>query len=169
MAQAKISHTTYAQAPSTKDEKSGSLMKGIVIGAAVGAAVAMLDPKTRNRVTTATSDMKDQTMDMVTKVRENPEEVKTDVQARVQSASAVLKEAINEAKDLYERVNGDIVEQVKDVKEDSMDIVNQAQDLKEDVVDIGNKVAEAKDEVSSNSTKSKTNNNIPGEVGKDDI
>ncbi|WP_368504916.1 YtxH domain-containing protein [Alkalihalophilus sp. As8PL] len=167
MAQSKVTHTPYAQAPSAKNEKGGSLVKGIVIGAAVGAAVAMLDPKTRNRVTTATSDMKDQTMDMYTKVKENPEEVKTDVQARIQSASAVLKEAITEAKDLYERVNGDIKEQINDVKEDSMDIVNQAQELKDDVKDIGGKVAQVKDEINPDSTQSTNTSNIPGEVGKD--
>ncbi|WP_100372154.1 hypothetical protein [Bacillus sp. FJAT-45037] len=165
MEQPKGYRTTQTQVGTTGNEKSGSLMKGIVIGAAVGAAVAMLDPKTRNRVTTATSDMKDQTMDMYTKVRENPEEVKTDIQARVQSASAVLKEAITEAKDLYERINGDLKEQVNDVKEDSMDLVNQAQEVKEDMKNIGAKVAEAKEEATSDESTNQSSRKIPGSIG----
>ncbi|TYR78926.1 YtxH domain-containing protein [Priestia megaterium] len=137
-------------------EQNGKLLKGIAIGAVVGGAVAMLDSKTRNKVTSATKDMKDSTMDMVAKVKENPSEVKNDWQERINTATTILKEAINDAQNLYQKVNNDFSGQVHHIKEESSEILSSAKEVKEDAKEIGSKVKQAGEEVASESTSTGT-------------
>lgn len=130
-----------------EEEKNGKLVKGMVLGAVVGGALAMLDSTTRQKVTSNTKSMKDSTMDMVGQVRNDPSGVKSDLQDRLSSAQSVLKEAINDAQNLYEKVNGDIVGQVNQVKEESSEILSTAKEATSDLKDIGGKVKEAGEEV----------------------
>ncbi|MGD7021249.1 YtxH domain-containing protein [Rossellomorea vietnamensis] len=145
---------------SNEEEKNGKLVKGMVLGAVVGGALAMLDSTTRQKVTSNTKNMKDSTMDMVGQVRNDPSGVKSDLQDRLSSAQSVLKEAINDAQNLYEKVNGDIIGQVNQVKEESTEILSTAKEATSDLKDIGGKVKEAGEEVmdeSSNQTGGSVN------------
>ncbi|WP_100404323.1 hypothetical protein [Bacillus solitudinis] len=135
----------------TENAKNGKLLKGVVMGAVVGGAIAMLDSNTRNKVTSTTKNMKDSTLDMYSQVRNNPSGVKNDLQERMNSASSVLKEAINDAQNLYEKVNTNILGQVNQVKEDSSDILSTAKEVTTDLKDIGGKVKEAGEEVMDDS------------------
>ncbi|WP_233549492.1 YtxH domain-containing protein [Lysinibacillus yapensis] len=139
---------TYMNKSRTKEnEKNGKLLKGVVMGAVIGGAIAMLDSNTRNKVTSKTKNMKESTMDMYSQVRNNPTEVKNDLQERMKSASSVLKEAINDAQNLYAKVNENILEPVNQVKEESSEILSSAKEASTDLKDIGGKVKEAGEEV----------------------
>lgn len=138
----------------TSSEKNGKLLKGMVVGAVVGGALAMLDKTTRKRVSSRTSNVKDSTMGMVAKVRENPSGVMNDWQDRLKTASTVLKDAINDAQSLYEKVNDDVIDQVNQVKEDSSEIIATTKEAAEELKDIGGKVKEAGEEVTGESTSS---------------
>ncbi|WP_456271425.1 YtxH domain-containing protein [Bacillus sp. AK031] len=160
-----------------EEEKNGKLVKGMVVGAVVGGALAMLDSTTRQKVSSTTKDMKDSTMDMVGQVKNDPSGVKNDLQERMKSASSVLKEAINDAQNLYEKVNGDIVGQVNQVKDESTEILSSAKDATSDLKEIGSKVKEAGEEVmdenhgqyrsstNSESAGGNNDNRIPGQLG----
>lgn len=171
-----------------EEEKNGKLVKGMVWGALVGGALAMLDSTTRQKVASNTKSMKDSTMEMVGQVKNDPSGVKSDLQERMKSAVTILKEAINDAQNLYEKVNEDIVGQVNQVKDGSTEILSSAKEATSDLKDIGEKVKEAGEEVmdehnnqssgnmnssssSNNSTRfntssSKSNDSkIPGQLG----
>lgn len=143
---------TYNNESTTNEnEKNGKLIKGMMIGAVIGGALAMLDSNTRNQITTTTKNMKDSTVDMYSKVRNNPSEVKDDLQERLKSASSVLKEAISDAQDLYEKVNENILFPVSMLKEESSEILSNAKEVTTDLKEIGGKVKEAGEEVMDNS------------------
>ncbi len=131
----------------TENENNGKLLKGMVIGAIIGGAIAMIDPNTRNKVTSTTKNMKDSTMDMYSQVKDNPSEVKNDLQERLSSASSILKEAIKEAQNLYDKVNKNILQPVHQVTEESSEIISSAKDATTDLKEIGGKVKEAGEEV----------------------
>ncbi|MGA9288013.1 MAG: YtxH domain-containing protein [Anaerobacillus sp.] len=144
------------------EEKNGKLVKGILVGAIVGGAVAMLDSTTRNKVRSTAGNMKDSSRGFYTRVKENPGEVKDDWMDRIQSASSVLKEAMNDAQSLYEKVNDEVVDQVNQVKDDSTEVISTAREAGEDLKDIGSKVKEAGHEVSESSEEGYEPTNIPG-------
>lgn len=135
-------------------KRNGKLVKGMVLGAVVGGAIAMLDKTTRKNVTSRTSDMKDSTIGMVAKIRENPTGVVNDWQDRLKTASTVLKDAINDAQSLYEKVNDDVIDQVNQIKDDSTEMIATTKEAAEDLKDIGSKVKEAGEEVTGDSTSS---------------
>ncbi|WLR58619.1 YtxH domain-containing protein [Guptibacillus hwajinpoensis] len=144
------------------EEKNGKLVKGILVGAIVGGAVAMLDSTTRNKVRSTAGNVKDSSRGFYTRVKENPGEVKDDWMDRIQSASSVLKEAMNDAQSLYEKVNDEVVDQVNQVKEDSTEVISTAKEAGEDLHEIGSKVKEAGQEVSDTSENQYEPTNIPG-------
>ncbi|MGM0853551.1 MAG: YtxH domain-containing protein [Bacillota bacterium] len=149
------SNTTNTTAMNgTSGEKNGKLLKGMVVGAVVGGALAMLDKTTRKRVSSSTSNVKDSTMGMVAKVRENPSGVMNDWQDRLKTASTVLKDAITDAQSLYEKVNDDVIDQVNQVKEDSSEIIATTKEAAGELKDIGDKVKEAGEEVTGDTTSS---------------
>ncbi|PMC34396.1 hypothetical protein CJ195_23375 [Bacillus sp. UMB0899] len=174
---------------SNEEEHNGKLVKGIVWGAVIGGALAMLDSNTRQKVASNTKSLKDNTMEMVGQVKNDPSGVKNDLQERIKSAQSILKEAINDAQNLYEKINGEIVDQVNQVKEESTEIFSTAKEATSELKDIGGKVKEAGAEVidennnqssgsinssttSNNSTRfsnnsSESNNSkLPGEIGR---
>ncbi|WP_273835562.1 YtxH domain-containing protein [Guptibacillus sedimenti] len=144
------------------NEKNGKLVKGILVGAIVGGAVAMLDSTTRNKVRSSAGTFKDSSKGFYTRVKENPGEVKDDWMDRIQSASSVLKEAMNDAQALYEKVNDDVVDQVNQVKEDSTEVLSSAREASEDLKDIGSKVKDAGQEVTDSNENEYEPTNIPG-------
>lgn len=146
------------QTTTVNEEKNSKLMKGIVVGAIVGGAVAMLDSTTRQKVKRATSNAVDSSKGLYTNVKENPSEFKNDWMDRIQSASEVLKEAVNDAQTLYEKVNDEVVDQVNQVKEDSSEVISSAKEAGEGLQEIGSKVKEAGQEV----TDSDEQTTVPG-------
>lgn len=140
--------TTYNNVSTTNEsEENGKILKCMVIGAVIGGALALLDSNTRNKVTATTKNMKDSTMDMYSHVKNNPSDVKNDLQERLKSASSVLKEAIRDAQNLYEKVNENIIVPVSIVKEESSEILSSAKEATTDLKEIGGKVKEAGEEV----------------------
>lgn len=140
--------TTYNNVSTTNEsEENRKILKCMVIGAVIGGALALLDSNTRNKVTATTKNMKDSTMDMYSQVKNNPSDVKNDLQERLKSASSVLKEAIRDAQNLYEKVNENIIVPVSIVKEESSEILSSAKEATTDLKEIGGKVKEAGEEV----------------------
>lgn len=140
--------TTYNNVSTTNEsEENGKILKCMVIGAVIGGVLALLDSNTRNKVTATTKNMKDSTMDMYSQVKNNPSDVKNDLQERLKSASSVLKEAIRDAQNLYEKVNENIIVPVSIVKEESSEILSSAKEATTDLKEIGGKVKEAGEEV----------------------
>ena len=143
-----MTQTSYNNlSTTTENDNNGKLLRGMIIGAVIGGALSMLDANTRNKVTETTKNMKDSTMDMYSQVKNNPSEVKDDLQERLKSASSVLKEAISDAQNLYEKVNENIILPVTMVKDESSEILSHAKEATTDLKDIGGKVKEAGEEV----------------------
>ncbi|MEK3763326.1 YtxH domain-containing protein [Solibacillus sp. FSL K6-4121] len=143
-----MTQTSYNDvSTTTENENNGKLLKGMVLGAIIGGALTLLDSTTRNKVTTTTKNMKDSTLDMYSHVKNNPSEVKDDLQERLKSASSVLKEAISDAQNLYEKVNENIIIPVSTVKEESSEILSHAKEATTDLKVISGKVKEAGEEV----------------------
>lgn len=147
-----MTQTSYNNlSTTTENDNNGKLLRGMIIGAVIGGALSMLDSTTRNKVTETTKNMKDSTMDMYSQVKNNPSEVKDDLQERLKSASSVLKEAISDAQNLYEKVNENIILPVTMVKDESSEILSHAKEATTDLKDIGGKVKEAGEEVKGSS------------------
>ncbi|WP_339262015.1 YtxH domain-containing protein [Solibacillus sp. FSL W7-1472] len=147
-----MTQTSYNNlSTTTENDNNGKLLRGMIIGAVIGGALSMLDSNTRNKVTETTKNMKDTTMDMYSQVKNNPTEVKDDLQERLKSASSVLKEVISDAQKLYEKVNENIILPVTLVKDESSEILSHAKEATTDLKDIGGKVKEAGEEVKGSS------------------
>ncbi|MER2155746.1 MAG: YtxH domain-containing protein [Solibacillus sp.] len=147
-----MTQTSYNNlSTTTENDNNGKLLIGMIIGAVIGGALSMLDANTRNKVTVTTKNMKDSTMDMYSQVKNNPSEVKDDLQERLKSASSVLKEAISDAQNLYEKVNENIILPVTMVKDESSEILSHAKEATTELKDIGGKVKEAGEEVKGSS------------------
>jgi gas vesicle protein len=131
---------TITQQSSNSNSK---LLRGILIGGAVGALIAMLDSSTRNKVKETAMDIKDTSMDMISHVKDNPGEVKEQMVQRFKTATNTLKDAMNDLQHLYENVNEEIFGKVNDVKDISMDALSSVKYMKEDLMEIGSKVADA--------------------------
>ncbi|MER2118874.1 MAG: YtxH domain-containing protein [Solibacillus sp.] len=147
-----MTQTSYNNlSTTTENDNNGKLLRGMIIGAVIGGALSMLDANTRNKVTETTKNMKDSTLDMYSQVKNNPSEVKDDLQERLKSASSVLKEAISDAQNLYEKVNENIILPVTMVKDESSEILSHAKEATTELKDIGGKVKEAGEEVKGSS------------------
>lgn len=147
-----MTQTSYNNLSTTSvNDNNGKLLRGMIIGAVIGGALSMLDANTRNKVTETTKNMKDSTLDMYSQVKNNPSEVKDDLQERLKSASSVLKEAISDAQNLYEKVNENIILPVTMVKDESSEILSHAKEATTELKDIGGKVKEAGEEVKGSS------------------
>ncbi|MBM7579617.1 YtxH domain-containing protein [Jeotgalibacillus terrae] len=136
-----------AQNYNTKNDNSSKLLMGVLVGAAVGAAIALLDSNTREQVKTGSKNVGSSTSGFVRNVKDNPGEFKNDLSGRFQSAVSTLKNAMSEAQSLYEKVNEDVVPQVEAIRESASDIVDTAKEATEDAKDIGGQVADAGSEV----------------------
>ncbi|WP_180954966.1 hypothetical protein [Bacillus sp. V3-13] len=143
-------------------EKNSKLLKGIILGGIIGGAVALMDSSTRSKVKGTVSNLKDSSMHMYEEVKQNPGEVKDQMINQFKHASNTLKEAIQDAQRLYEKVNEDVFSRMGEVKEISNDAMSTAKEAKNDLMGIGSKVAEAGSEIIENpldAVKSGSNNN----------
>ncbi|MFC0272565.1 YtxH domain-containing protein [Metabacillus herbersteinensis] len=141
--------------------QSSKLLKGVLVGGIVGGCLTFFDRGTRNKMKTKATTLKSSSKDMVTYVKENPNEVKDQMIHQVKSATNSLNEAINDAKNLYEKVNENVFGRVEEVREMTNETLSTAKDAKEDLKNIGSKVKEAGQEASSaiDIDKSKSDSN----------
>ncbi|MGD6794880.1 YtxH domain-containing protein [Metabacillus indicus] len=131
-------------APEVKTKSKGSkLAAGILAGAVIGGLVTLFDKNTRNQVKKSAAGIKDSSAEVFTQVKENPGEVKNQVVTQFKSAADSLKDAINEAKRLYDRLNEDVRGNVSDVIQASNETLSTAKDAQQDLASIGSKVKEA--------------------------
>lgn len=126
-----------------ENEQNSKLLKGIIIGGIIGGTLALLDSTTRSKVKNTAMEWKDSSAKMITDVKENPNEIKNQMISQFKSASNTLKEAINDAQKLYQRVNEDLFSNMDVVKEISNDAMNVAKDAKGELAAIGSKVKQA--------------------------
>ncbi|WP_246860874.1 YtxH domain-containing protein [Bacillus sp. REN3] len=122
---------------------NSKLLKGVLIGAAVGGVLAMLDSNTRSKVKDKAVNVKDTSMNVISEVKNNPSDVKDQMMNSFKEASQVLKDAISDAQNLYQRLNDDVFSKMGDVKSLSNEAMNTATEAKEDLKEIGTKVKEA--------------------------
>ncbi|RDU36078.1 hypothetical protein DRW41_15960 [Neobacillus piezotolerans] len=131
----------------SENEKNSKLLKGIVIGGVIGGVLTLLDSSTRNSLKDTAVDLKNTSKNMFTEVKQNPTEVKDQMVSQFQQASNVLKEAIADAQQLYDRLNNDLFGKVTEVKDISKDALDTVMGFKGEVKQIGSKVAEAGSEL----------------------
>lgn len=130
----------------SSDTSSGSnskLMKGVLIGAAIGGVVAMLDSNTRSKVKDTAMNVKDTSMNVVSEVKNNPTDVKDQLMTSFKEASTILKDAISDAQNLYQRLNEDVFSKMGDAKSLSADAVMTVLNAKNDLKEVTSKVKEA--------------------------
>ena len=125
-------------------------MKGIVIGGMIGRFIALLDSKTRDKVKDTALTVKDSSMNLISEVKKNPSEVKEQMIDSFKEASQVMKEAINNAQDLYKLLNKELIGNVSEVKDMANQTLNTAKEAKGEIAEIGAKVKEAGSTVMDN-------------------
>src|SRR3954470_3038245 len=135
---------------SSSSSNNSKLMKGIVIGGMIGGFIAMLDSNTRDKVKDTALTIKDSSMNLISEVKKNPSEVKEQMIDSFKEASQVMKEAINNAQNLYERLNNDLIGNVSEVKDITNQTLNTAKEAKGEIAEIGTKVKEAGSTVMDN-------------------
>ena len=135
---------------SYSSSNNSKLLKGIVIGGMIGGFIAMLDSNTRNKVKDTALTVKDSSMNLISEVKKNPSDVKEQMIDSIKEASQVMKEAINNAQDLYKRLNTDLIGNVSEVKDITNQTINTAKEAKGEIADIGTKVKEAGSTVMDN-------------------
>ncbi|WNB93206.1 YtxH domain-containing protein [Bacillus sp. NEB1478] len=144
MSESVTGHTGY------QNEQNSMLLKGIIIGGLVGGALALIDRNTRSKVKHTAVGLKDTSSKMLTEVKENPNEVKDQMISQFKNASNTLKEAIEEAQDLYQRVNSTFGN-INVLKEVSSEAISTFKEAKGDLSNISTKVKEAGGELAGNS------------------
>ncbi|WP_052948841.1 hypothetical protein [Mesobacillus campisalis] len=139
----KTSFGSSAATTTSSSSNNSKMMKGILIGGVIGGVLAMLDANTRTKVKDAAVNVKDSSMNMISEVKNNPTDVKEQMMSSFKDASNVLKEAISDAQNLYERLNKDMFGKVGEAKEITTQAVNTAMEAKGELAEIGSKVKEA--------------------------
>ncbi|CAM3886424.1 YtxH domain-containing protein [Mesobacillus thioparans] len=128
---------------SSSASSNGKLMKGLLIGAAIGGAMAMLDSNTRTKVKDKAVNAKDTSMNVFSEVKNNPSDVKEQMMSSFREASTILKEAISDAQNLYQRLNDDVFSKMNEAKSNSSEAMQTVMDAKDDLKEVGSKVKEA--------------------------
>ncbi|KWW13015.1 MULTISPECIES: hypothetical protein [Bacillaceae] len=154
---------------STIETQSNSkLLKGILIGGLVGGALTLLDSTTRNKMKRSAVLLKDNSMNMIEQVKENPGEVKDQMVSGVKGATETIKEAIHDVEALYETVNEDVVGKVSEVKDISTDALGTAKEATSELKDISSKVVVAGKQLKETPSSS-VKSNKKGEKESDEI
>lgn len=131
-----------------RTEQSGKLMKAMMIGALVGGAMAILvDTNTRRKVSSATKEMKETTVEAVKKVKENPAEIKQELQERVRTTSEAISEIMKDAQALYDKVNDTVIKPANHIGEESTELLSSVKEASAELKEIGEKVKEAGEEI----------------------
>ncbi|MDP4172121.1 MAG: YtxH domain-containing protein, partial [Bacillota bacterium] len=131
----------------TETEKNSKLLKGVVIGGVIGGIISLLDAATRSSVKETALELKSTSQKMLNDVIENPTDVKEQMVQQFNQASTVLKDAMNDAQNLYERLNNDVFSKMGDVKQMSSEALSTVRDVKEEIQQIGSKVVDAGSEL----------------------
>jgi hypothetical protein len=113
--------------------------------------------------------LKDNSMNMIEQVKENPGEMKEQMVSGVKGATETIKEAINDVETLYETVNEDVVGKVSEVKDISTDALGTAKDATSELKDISSKVVVAGKQLKETPAQSLKSNNDKGEKESDEI
>ncbi|MCF7620328.1 MULTISPECIES: hypothetical protein [Bacillaceae] len=148
-------------------QTNSKLLKGILIGGLVGGALTLLDSNTRNKVKRSAILLKDNSMNMIEQVKENPGEMKEQMVSGVKGATETIKEAINDVETLYETVNEDVVGKVSEVKDISTDALGTAKDATSELKDISSKVVVAGKQLKE--TPALKSDNVKDEKESDEI
>ncbi|WP_226668346.1 hypothetical protein [Metabacillus litoralis] len=113
-----------------KKQNNSKLLKGVIVGGAIGGCISLLDKNTRKNVSENATNMKETSKNVITHVKENPGEVKEHLLDQSKQITDTLKNTIQEAKDLVNKINSDIVEDAKEVTDEAASF---AQETKEDL------------------------------------
>lgn len=155
-----------------QNESNSKLLKGIIIGGIVGGALTLLDSNTRNKMKRSAVLLKDNSMNMIEQVKQNPGEVKEQMVSGVKGATETIKEAISDVETLYETVNEEVVGKVSEVKEISTNALGSAKDATSELKDISSKVVVAGKqlkETPAQSPKTEKEDNKKGEKDSDEM
>lgn len=136
---------------------ASKLITGMVAGALIGAAAVMLDSSARRKVIDTTTEMKDSTVKLADEVRNDPQGTKDQIMERVEAASNVLKNTVNDLQGLYDKANEEVFDHVKDVKEDVEKTISSAKEIGEELQEVGSHLGEAKEEITGESNGSNDN------------
>lgn len=148
-------YETYNENLTAQGEKNESkLVRGLLIGAAVGIAVAMLDRSTRQSVKRKTLDMKDQTVTIAKNVKDNPKTIAGGVKETFQSASSAVSDVMDDIKQLMSTM--------EEVRNTSMEAMEQVRGASSELVKIGSKLKDAGHDVKEHSK------DVVGEVTEHD-
>ncbi|KGX93231.1 hypothetical protein N781_12540 [Pontibacillus halophilus JSM 076056 = DSM 19796] len=149
------------QQQTNRETKSNSkLVRGMLIGAAVGGAVALLDRPTRTKVQERSNRAKETVGQFAKEVKEDPQGMKDELVNRVQGATETVKEAVEDFQTVYEKTTGEIAEKVNDVEQDSKEALSATKGIGEDLQEAGQKLKDAKEELTQ-SDEGETNGNQP--------
>jgi gas vesicle protein len=141
------------QAIVKEKQQNNKLIKGMIIGGVIGGFLTLIDRNTRSAVATKAVDIKDSSKNVIMHVKENPGEVKEQLLEQVKQATDTLKHTIQEAKNLAERINRDVI---KEVKEISNEAVSFAEDTKEEYLDIQSNVKDTSSKLTESTKKNQT-------------
>lgn len=150
-------------------QTNSKLLKGILIGGLVGGALTLLDSNTRNKVKRSAVLLKDNSMNMIEQVKENPGEMKEQMVSGVKGATETIKEAINDAETLYETVNEDVVGKVSEVKDISTNALGTAKEATNELKDISSKVVVAGKQLKETPAQSMNSDYQKSEKESDEI
>ena len=138
------------QAIVKEKQQNNKLIKGMIIGGVIGGFLTLIDRNTRSAVATKAVDIKDSSKNVIMHVKENPGEVKEQLLEQVKQATDTLKHTIQEAKNLAERINRDVI---KEAKEISHEAVTFAEDTKEEYLDIQSNVKDTSSKLTESTKK----------------
>ncbi|MFD6439536.1 YtxH domain-containing protein [Peribacillus sp. NPDC060186] len=153
--------------PTIETKTNSKLLKGILIGGLVGGALTLLDSNTRNKVKRSAILLKDNSVNMIEQVKENPGEVKEQMVSGVKGATNTIKEAINDVETLYENVNEDVVGKVTEVQEISTDALDSAKEATSELKGISSKVVVAGKQLKETPAQSLKADNKKGELSNE--
>jgi gas vesicle protein len=134
---------SYGVSSNNSSSSNGKLMKGVLIGAAIGGALTLLDSNTRSKVRDKAVNAKDTSMNVFSEVRSNPSDVKEQMMGSFKEASSILKEAISDAQNLYQRLNEDVFSKMNEAKSNSSEAMQTVMNAKDELKEVGAKVKEA--------------------------
>lgn len=158
---------------SSASSSNSKLMKGVLIGAAIGGALTLLDSNTRSKVKDKAVNAKDTSMNVFSEVKNNPTDVKDQMMSSFKEASSILKEAISDAQNLYQRLNDDVFSKMNEAKSNSSDAMQTVMHAKDELKEVGSKVKEAgstamDNPVVNSASESSSSNSGSGSTGAAD-
>ncbi|WP_257350859.1 YtxH domain-containing protein [Pseudalkalibacillus decolorationis] len=135
---------TQPQIQKSKDKTF--LLKGILIGAAVGGLAALIDKNTRQNVQQRSVKLKDQTSNVFQYVKDDPKVIMNTLKNTMNTTSKALNELATEVRDVMKKVD--------EVRENSMETYSSVKDVGHELKDVSGKVKEAGKEFSDMNTGS---------------